>query len=230
MFKKIALSATVVVSLMASSSMSSVTPDEAIKLLQDGNKRFLEGKPVHANATLERIKETAKGQKPFVTINACSDSRVPVEILFDRGFGDVFTIRNAGNVSDTDQVATIEYGTEHLGTRLVVIMGHTSCGAVTAVASGAQVEGNIPKLVDNIIPAVEKVKAKHKDHPHNKWIGEAIEENVWQSYEDLLHKSEIVKHLVKDGKVKIVGALYNIDNGEVSFLGEHPNLKKLLEH
>lgn len=229
MFKKIALSAIMATGLMAS-SMSSVTPDEAIKLLQDGNKRFLESKPVHTNATLERIKETAKGQKPFVTINACSDSRVPVEILFDRGFGDIFTIRTAGNVSDTDQVATIEYGTEHLGTGLVVIMGHTSCGAVTAVASGAHVEGNIPKLVDNIIPAIKKVKAKYENHSHDKWIGEAIEENVWQSYEDLLSKSGIVKHLVKDGKVKIVGALYNIDNGEVSFLGEHPNLKKLLAH
>ncbi|PNV84503.1 MAG: carbonic anhydrase [Sulfurimonas sp.] len=227
--KKLSLIAAVTCSSVFASSMSDINPNEALKLLQDGNKRFVDGKPTHVNAGLNRVKETSKGQHPFVTINACSDSRVPVELLFDRGFGDIFVIRNAGNVSDTDEAGTIEYGTEHLGTRLVVILGHTSCGAVTAVAKGDHVEGNIPKLVDNIVPAVNKIKDKNTGHSHEKWLTEAITENVWQSYEDLLKKSEIVKHLVKDGKVKIVGAMYNVDNGEVKFLGEHPNLKALLE-
>jgi len=228
-FKKLSFTAALVYTSVFASSMSDIDPNEALKLLQDGNKRFIEGKPTHINAGLNRVKETSKGQHPFVTINACSDSRVPVEILFDRGFGDIFVIRNAGNVSDTDEAGTIEYGTEHLGTRLVVILGHTSCGAVTAVAKGDHVEGNIPKLVDNIVPAVTKVKDKNSGHSYDKWLNEAITQNVWQSYEDLLNKSEIVKHLVKDKKVKIVGAMYNVDTGEVKFLGEHPNLKALLE-
>lgn len=227
-FLKLSLMAAVACTSVFASSMSDINPDEALKLLQEGNKRFIEGKPAHINAGLNRVKETSKGQHPFVTINSCSDSRVPVELLFDRGFGDIFVIRNAGNVSDTDEVGTIEYGTEHLGTRLVVILGHTSCGAVTAVAKGDSVEGNIPKLVDNIVPAVNKVKSKNAGHTHDKWLNEAITQNVWQSYEDLLNKSEIVKHLIKDGKVKVVGAMYNVENGEVKFLGEHPNLKALL--
>lgn len=227
-FLKLSLMAAVACTSVVASSMSDINPDEALKLLQEGNKRFIDGKPAHINTGLNRVKETSKGQHPFVTINSCSDSRVPVELLFDRGFGDIFVIRNAGNVSDTDEVGTVEYGTEHLGTRLVVILGHTSCGAVTAVAKGDSVEGNIPKLVDNIVPAVNKVKSKNTGHAHDKWLNEAITQNVWQSYEDLLNKSEIVKHLVKDGKVKVVGAMYNVENGEVKFLGEHPDLKALL--
>ncbi len=217
MLKKLLLIGFIGASLYASSS-SSVSATEALQMLKDGNQRFLEGKTIHPHSDFARIKEVSTGQKPFVTINGCSDSRVPPELVFDQGFGDVFVVRNAGNVSDTDEIGTIEYGTEHLGTNLVVVMGHTKCGAVTAVAKGDHVEGSIPKLVDNIIPAVEKVKHSHKDEEYTKWINEAISENVNQSIQDILSKSEIVSKLVKDGKVKIVGAIYDVDTGKVTFL------------
>ena len=205
-------------SLIANDSVSSIPAAEALQILKDGNQRFIDGKSIHPHSDFERIKEISKGQKPFVTINSCSDSRVPPELIFDQGFGDVFIVRNAGNVSDTDEVGTIEYGTEHLGTNLVVVMGHTKCGAVTAVAKGDHVEGNIPKLVDNIVPAVEKVKHSHKNEDYSKWINEAITENVNQSIKDILRKSKIVSHLVQEGKVKIIGAIYDVETGKVIFI------------
>ena len=226
---KVVLSAVVSATLLASSKVTFNNPDEAIKRLKEGNARFVRGKSIHPHTDMKRIKETKGGQKPFVTMTTCSDSRVPLERVFDQGIGDMFIIRVAGNVSDIDEAGSIEYGTDHLGTGLVVIVGHTSCGAVTAVASGAHVTGNIPRLVDNIVPAVKKVQARHEHESYDKWLGEAIEENVWQSIEDLLYNSSTVKHLVQDGKVKIVGAIYDIGTGKVKFMGEHPHLKELLE-
>lgn len=218
MFKKLLLCGVVGVSLYANSTEGGIPADQAIQMLKEGNQRFVEGKTTHPHTDFARIKEVSGGQKPFVTINGCSDSRVPPELIFDQGFGDVFVVRNAGNVSDTDEVGTIEYGTEHLGTNLVVILGHTKCGAVTAVAKGDHVSGNIPALVDNIIPAVNKVKHAHKNEEYSKWLNEAIAQNVHQSIEDLLKKSAIVSHLVKEKKVKIVGAIYDVDTGRVKFL------------
>jgi len=219
MLKKLILTGFIgISSLIASDNASSIPASQALQMLKDGNQRFIDGKSIHPHSDFERIKEVAKGQKPFVTINSCSDSRVPPELIFDQGFGDVFVVRNAGNVSDTDEIGTIEYGTEHLGTNLVIVMGHTKCGAVTAVAKGDHVEGNIPKLVDNIVPAVEKVKHNHPNEEHTKWINEAITENVNQSIKDILTKSEIVSHLVKEGKVKIVGAIYDVETGKVTFI------------
>lgn len=208
------------VCLASASNMSEIDPQQALQMLKDGNQRFLDGKVQHPHTDFNRIKEVSAGQKPFVTINGCADSRVPPELLFDQGFGDVFVVRNAGNVSDTDEVGTIEYGTEHLGTRLVVVLGHTKCGAVTAVAKGDHVEGNIPALVDNIVPAVKRVHAKHKDEDYKTWINDAIEENVKQSIDDMMKKSKIISHLVSEGKVKVVGAIYDVDTGKVIFLDE----------
>lgn len=203
-------------------SSASVSPDEALKMLKEGNERFVAGKSIRPNSDVARLQETAKGQRPFVTINSCSDSRVPPELLFDRGFGDLFIVRNAGNVSSTDEIGTIEYGVEHLGTRLVVVMGHTKCGAVTAVAKGEHVGGSIPKLVAPMVPAVTRVKAAHAGHSADEWINKAIVENVWEQVANILKKSPIVREMVLDGKVKIVGALYNVETGKVEFLGEHP--------
>lgn len=189
---------------------------------------FVGGKSTRPNSDMLRLQETSKGQHPFVTINSCSDSRVPPELLFDRGFGDLFIVRNAGNVSSTDEVGTIEYGTEHLGTRLVVVMGHTKCGAVTAVAKGEHVGGSIPKLVAPIVPAVTRVKAAHAGHGADEWINKAIVENVWEQVANILKKSPTVREMVADGKVKIVGAVYDVETGKVEFLGEHPQQSKVL--
>jgi carbonic anhydrase len=207
-----------------------IDADKALEIIKEGNQRFMKGRSVHPNVTLERAKQTAeKGQKPFVTVLSCADSRVPVEAIFDRGIGDVFTVRVAGNVSDTDEIGTIEYGTEHLGTPLLVVIGHSKCGAVTAVAKNDHVGGSIPQLVDNIVPAVKKVKDGKGDAAVETWINEAIKENVWQSISDLLTHSGIIRELVTSGKLKVVGGMYHLDSGEVEFMGMHPSQAELIK-
>jgi methyl-accepting chemotaxis protein len=203
--------------------------DDALKALRDGNARFVAGTPQHPNAGMDRVADTgANGQKPTVTILGCSDSRVPLERVFDQGVGDVFVVRVAGNVADGDEIGSAEYGTGHLNTPLMVVLGHTKCGAVTAVAMGAQVHGSIPGLVDNIIPAVESAKKKHPGVTGKDIVPFAIDENVWQSIRDTLTRSEEIRGLVKEGKLQIVGAVYDIDTGKVNWLGEHPEQSALL--
>ncbi|MEO5370203.1 MAG: carbonic anhydrase [Magnetococcus sp. DMHC-1] len=201
----------------ASEAPAGVSPDQALTWLKEGNARFVEGKSARPNLSAKRMAETVSGgQHPFATIISCSDSRVPVEHLFDRGIGDLFVIRVAGNVADTDEIGTTEYGAGHLGTSLVVVMGHTKCGAVSAVVKGDKVGGSIPKLVDNIIPAAERAKAKGLTG--DALILEAIKENVRQSITDLSKNSEELSHLVHAGKLKIVGALYHLEDGKVEWL------------
>lgn len=205
-----------------------ISSTAALKLLKDGNARFVSGKRQYPNQGMERLEETKKGQHPFVTILSCSDSRVPVEHIFDAGIGDIFIIRVAGNVSGIDEIATMEYGTEHLHTPLLVVLGHTACGAVTAVTKGDKVGGNIPHLVARIKPAVAKAKKKEGGEFSQKLLDAAIRLNVWQAIEDLFKKSHIAAELVKEKKLRVVGAIYHLDNGEVEWLGEHPGQKALL--
>ncbi len=206
-----------------------VTPDEALRRLQTGNERFAQGVSEHPRIDSERRLDTIiHGQYPYATILTCSDSRVPPEIIFDQGIGDLFVIRVAGNVADIDEIASIEYGAEHLLTPIVVVLGHTKCGAVTAVAQGAEATGHLPQLLDNIVPAVRTAKAKYPNIIGNDIIPAAIEENVWQSIEDMLTKSHEIKQLVRSGQLKVVGAIYDLESGEVKWLGTHPRQEKLL--
>jgi len=199
-------------------------------MLRDGNARFVGGKPNYPHQSAARRTELAeKGQKPFATVLSCSDSRVPVELLFDQGLGDLFVVRVAGNVADTDEIGTIEYSVEHLGAPLLVVMGHTKCGAVTAVTEGGKLPGSIPKLVDNIQKPAKQVKVSNPGKNAKEILPQVIEANVWQSIDDLLTKSKIVHELAKSGKLKVVGALYDLDSGEVSFLGSHPKEGALLK-
>ncbi len=213
----------------SSAPADNVTAEEALKLLQEGNTRYVTGKTARPHADGLRRDQTAKaGQKPFVTIVSCSDSRVPVEIVFDCGIGDLFVIRVAGNVCDVDEIGTAEYGTEHLGTPLLVVLGHTRCGAVTAVATGAHLHGNISKLVDNIGPAIETVRKAHPDLNAESLVPAAIEANVRTAIADLLTNSEIVRGLVKSGKLRIEGGVYDLTSGKVDWLGPHPKQTELI--
>ncbi|MCB1185846.1 carbonic anhydrase [bacterium] len=199
------------------------SPEEAIVALKDGNERFVDGRSAHPNLDLSRIRDTSEnGQHPFATIIGCSDSRVPLELALDQGIGDLFIIRVAGNVCSTDEIGSIEYGVDHLGTPLMVVMGHTHCGACTAVAQGAEVHGSIPALVAPIGDAVKAVKSTNHELEGDELVAAVVEENVWQSIEDLLMKSpDTLKH-VNSGTTKVIGAIYDIETGEVRWLGEHP--------
>lgn len=145
--------------VFASHSGPGISPEEAMKKLADGNSRYAAGACLHSDINQARRTETAqKGQHPIATILSCSDSRVPPEYIFDQGIGDLFVIRVAGNVADTDEIGSAEYGVDHLGTPVLMVLGHSKCGAVTAVATGTEVHGSIPALVENIKPALLKQK------------------------------------------------------------------------
>lgn len=202
------------------------TAADAIAALQTGNTRFAAGKPKAPHRDPARVRETAEGQRPFATIITCADSRLPAEMIFDQGVGDLFVVRVAGNVCDTDEIGTAEYGAGHLHTPLIMVMGHTSCGAVKAVCENAKVGGSIPALVDNIIPAV--ARARETGATGDALVREAVTQNVWQSIADLLTHSPEVRELIGEGAVTVVGAVYDISMGRVDVLGEHPAQSGLL--
>ena len=206
-----------------------VSPENGLKMLAAGNLRFALGQMTHPNTSFSRrLLTTTDGQAPYATVIACSDSRVPVEILFDQGVGDLFVIKVAGNVADTDEIGSAEYGVDHLGTPVLMVLGHTYCGAVTAVTTGAEVHGSIPELVDNIIPAVEKARHDHPDADTPELVVKAIEANIWLAIEDILTKSHAIADRAKDGRVVVVGAVYDILSGKVTVLGTHPSQNELL--
>ncbi len=208
---------------------SSMSADEAMALLSEGNARYVESLAQHPNQGPDRRNATATtGQQPFATILSCSDSRVPTEVVFDRGVGDIFVIRVAGNVANVDQIGSIEYAVAHLSSPLLVVLGHTKCGAVEAVTHGASLHGNIIPIAKAICPAVG---AASKDNPSatgEALVNEAIKANVWQAIEDIFLTSPITVGRVKTGKLKVVGAVYDIKTGMVNWMGPHPRQEKLL--
>jgi carbonic anhydrase len=213
-----------------SKAVSAIAPSalDVLDRLKEGNARYVAGELTLPNLSAERRCDTSTaGQHPLATILSCADSRVPPEFIFDAGIGELFVIRVAGNVADTDEIGTAEYGAGHLHTPLIVVMGHGKCGAVTAVVNGADVGGSIPKLVDNIIPAANE--AKKQGYTGDRLIKAAIAANVRQSQADLLTKSAEIRELVESGKVMLVGAVYDLHNGTIQWLGEHPQQLALLE-
>ena len=216
--------------VVSGAAAAPVTADEAVALLQAGNARFTTGHPTHPDQSADRRAEVAKGQNPFATVLTCSDSRLPAEIIFDQGLGDLFVVRVAGNVAKTDEIGSIEYGTEHLGTPLLIVMGHESCGAVKAVVEGAKVHGSIPQLVDTITVAVAKTRAAYPGETGAPLVAHAVEANVWQSIDNIFEASAIVRDLVKAGKLKVIGAVYNLETGAIEWRGEHPEQARLLAY
>lgn len=200
--------------------------DEAINLLKAGNARFVQGKPEHPRSDIARANLAAKSNQAdyaYATILSCSDSRVPVEYIFDAGIMDLFVVRVAGNVCDTDEIGSIEYGLAHVKTPVLVILGHSQCGAVTAVTQAIQGKGhalerNIPPLVKNIEPAVKRAMKAHPDAEEKGVVPFAIEENVYQSMRDLFVASPAVRQLVKSGRTKVIGAIYDVGTGSVAWL------------
>jgi carbonic anhydrase len=203
--------------------------DNPMHRLTSGNERFANGRAIHPHADATRRLETSQqGQHPFAAIVSCSDSRAPLEIVFDQGIGDLFAIRVAGNICATDETGTIEYAVEHLHIRLVVVLGHRDCGAVTAVVNGAIEHGSLPALLGHITPSVEAAKRKHPGLEGPALVSEVIEENVWHGIEDLLTHSESVKERVREGSLQVVGAIYDLQTGVVRWLGTHPRQAELL--
>jgi carbonic anhydrase len=197
------------------SDTAGVSADDALRRLMSGDKRFVAGKSEepHGAALVERRHTLAKDQKPFAVIVSCSDSRVPPELVFDASLGDIFVVRTAGEVVDAVGLGSIEYAIEHLGTRLVVVLGHQRCGAVSAAVSGATETGDIPDVLKAILPAVEETKGQSGDQ-----IDNAVRANARDIAKHLQNAGPIIPPLVQTGEVKIVAAYYSLDTGRVELL------------
>ena len=232
---KFVLSACCVLALTAApaiaktSKVKKPSSDKAIQMLKEGNARFVSGKSIHPHTDAARLIQAGsenQGDHAYATVIACSDSRVPVERIFDAGIMDIFVIRVAGNVIDVDEGGSIEYGLAHVNTPVFVVLGHTQCGAVTAVTDELlghhhKLEINIPPLVDNIAPAVKRAMEQHPEQAESHDIVPyAVEENVWQGISDLFMRSAATRQLVNDKKVKVVGAIYDVGTGKIEWLPE----------
>jgi carbonic anhydrase len=217
------------------------SPSASLDLLREGNARFVLGETLHPRSGADRRYETAQhGQQPVAAILSCADSRVPPEILFDQGVGDLFVVRVAGNVVDPHQLASLEYGAEHLKIPVLVVMGHTKCGAVAAVASNAPLRGNLPALADAIQPAVAAARrdlqtnasartAAPPSAQADRLTSLAVRYNVRQAQYDLFAHSDTLRELVARGSLRVVGAVYDLHSGSVLWLGEHPEQAAILD-
>jgi carbonic anhydrase len=219
-FPKLALALLVAVPLVAvahppGGGKPATTADEALAELKAGNGRFVSGKAAHHNQSMQRIREVVAGQKPEAVVLGCADSRVPPELIFDEGIGDLFVVRVAGNVAEPATTGSIEYAAEHLHVPLIVVLGHRKCGAVkaTAEAHGAA-EGNLGEIVKELEPAVAAARA----HPGTRGIvDDAVHENAKLVAGQLVSESKVLEHLVHEGKVKIVTAVYDLETGKVEW-------------
>ncbi len=199
-------------------TQDSLSPQDAFQLLVDGNKRFTQNKFADRNLQ-QQVTETSKGQYPFAVVLSCIDSRVPAEIVFDQGIGDIFSARVAGNIINEDMLGSMEYGCKVAGSKIIVVMGHTKCGAVTAACNGVEL-GNITPLLEKIKPAVTAVRQSktQESEMSSSSIEEVAITNVNMMIENIRKESQILHEMEKENKIKIVGAIYSVESGEVTFL------------
>jgi carbonic anhydrase len=192
---------------------SALTPDSVLEMLMVGNQRFITHQAQHPHQSIARMQEIAKGQHPIATVLSCADSRVPAELLFDTGLGDLFNVRVAGNIVTPEVLGSLEYAVELLGTPVLMVLGHERCGAVTAAVQGEFVPGHISDFLDEIQPAVAQVK----DMPGDT-IDHAVRANVQLQIQRLLEQSPLIRDRQNNGAVKVVGAHYDLDSGAVEML------------
>jgi len=194
----------------------SLNPAEARKILVDGNKRFVENKRGNRNLK-EQVQATSEGQYPFAVVLGCIDSRVPAELVFDRGIGDIFNARVAGNIVNEDILGSIEYGCKVAGSKLVIVLGHTKCGAVAAACQNVEL-GNITALLSKIKPAVEAVRTDDSQEMDEASVEQVAVQNVNISISNIRKESPILAEMEENGEIEIVGAIYSVATGEVTFL------------
>ena len=196
-----------------------LTPNEVLQDLLEGNKRFINNS-LEEVAHLDLVQQTISGQYPKAVVLSCIDSRVPVEQVFDQAIGDVFVARVAGNFENTDILGSLEYSCAVAGSKLILVLGHESCGAVKAACDGVEL-GNITALLDNIMPAVKKSSKEvegETNSSNNAFVAKTVENNVLLTIERIREKSPILADLEQEGKIKIVGGVYSLQTGEVNML------------
>ena len=193
-----------------------MTPDKALQILKDGNERFVENKTLEKDFKFQ-IKETAKGQYPFAVVLSCIDSRVPAEIIFNQGIGDIFSIRIAGNVANEDILGSLEYACEEAGSKLILVLGHTNCGAVKGAIDDIKL-GNLTGLLSKIKPAVDATEPiGDKSSKNGQYVDAVSKQNVFNTMKMIQDKSPTLDELIKKGEIKIESAMYNLETGKVEF-------------
>lgn len=197
-----------------------MTPDKALAALKEGNARFQNNQKVTRDL-LEQVKDTSGGQYPFATILSCIDSRVSAELIFDQGIGDIFSVRIAGNFTNPDILGSMEFACKLAGTKLIVVLGHTACGAVKGACDSARL-GNLSGLIEKIEPAVEAVKEPAdpalRNSSNSQFVDEVAQKNVQMTIENIRLDSPVLAEMEAEGAIQIVGAMYDIKTGAVHFL------------
>jgi carbonic anhydrase len=200
-------------------TQTSISPEKAIQLLKEGNNRFIENKAINRNL-LDQVKATSSGQFPFATILSCIDSRVSSELIFDQGIGDVFSARVAGNFVNEDILGSMEFACKLAGTKIVLVLGHTSCGAVKGACDDAKL-GNLTALISKIKPAVEAVEEPIDKSLRNSsnidFVNTVAKKNVHMTIANIRTQSPVLKEMEDEEMIKIIGAMYDIKDGSVSF-------------
>lgn len=200
-------------------TQATISPERALQFLKEGNARFLKNLKQNQDL-LHQVNRTKSGQYPFVTILSCIDSRVPVEFVFDQGLGDVFSVRVAGNVVSKDVLGSIEFGAKLAGAQLVIVLGHTGCGAVKGACDDVKL-GNLSHLLNKIIPAVKAVSEpknpEERTSKNSTFVNSVSSKNVEITLENMRKDSPVLAELEEKGEIKIVGAMYDIETGKVAF-------------
>ena len=199
-------------------SQSALTPDAALTLLKEGNQRFLSGNLLERDL-MAQVKATSKGQYPHSVVLSCIDSRVPPELVFDQGLGDIFAPRVAGNFVDEELLGSMEFAAAVAGSKAIVVLGHSECGAVKGACDDVKL-GNLTQTLANIRPAVEAVTGfeGERNSKNKDFVSAVAHENVRQTVDNILERSPVLAELVERGKLKVVGAMYDVSTGKVTFL------------
>ncbi len=199
---------------------ASITPRKALEILKEGNNRFINNLKAHRDL-LEQVNETRDGQWPFATILSCIDSRTSAELIFDQGLGDVFSVRIAGNIVNTDILGSMEFACKVAGSKLIVVLGHTKCGAVKGACDHVEM-GNLTELLSKIQPAVyqEKETTENRSSSNSNFVENVSEINVKRNVKNIIERSFVLEQMIENGAIGIVGAMHNIETGEVSFYDE----------
>ena len=200
---------------LSKEELAAMTPDEALALLEAGNQRFVAGKKEN-HKLQQQVAETSEGQQPFAVVLGCIDSRVPPELIFDQGIGDIFSIRVAGNILNEDVLGSMEFACELAGSKLIVVLGHTGCGAVEGAVEGVRM-GKLTGLVNKLKPAVNAARRAAKQDKE-VLVDLAAEQNVRVTVNDIPRQSRVLKALLDQEAIEIVGAMYDVANGKVDFL------------
>lgn len=196
--------------------LENMTPRQAFELLEEGNKRFVNNLKINRNL-LQQMNETANSQHPFAAVLSCMDSRTSAELVFDQGLGDIFSIRIAGNVVNDDIVGSMEYACKVVGSKLLVVLGHTRCGAIKGACDNVEM-GNLTGLLNKIRPAIDKTNHYGEDIHSVLYSEKVAYANVLNSMDEILEKSPIIREMFSEGQIGIVGGMYSVENGRVHFI------------